>query len=441
MKIDIIIAYIQRYKFGHEMDFVAPITGVHLAALTPKKHTVRVIHQQVDKINYDTDADLVAISFFSGFATEAISVAKKLRANGKRVIAGGPHVTFWPEQSQEHFDSIITGEGESVWNEMLNDAEQGKLQPRYDGSPTDLTTIPTPRYDLLSDRFFIKRVIQATRGCPYRCSFCTVPSLNPGFRLRPVEKVMEDVRYNNFKYWWQRKVAWFWDDNLTVNRRYMNELLTKMIPLKRWWLTQASIDIVNDPALLDLMKASGCIGIFLGIESFDNEALQDANKKQNHIEQYKKAVKELHKRGICVMVGLISGFDSDTPEKIVGMADNLMEIGFDVPFLSILTPYKGTPLYEELESDDRLLKERDWKYYNGYNVAYKPAGMTPSELLDSHRKLWRRAFSLRFSALRILRGLFRLRFGAFLMSLAMNGFYGFKQVTGNIPLDMDQYKE
>ncbi len=189
------------------------------------------------------------------------------------------------------------------------------------------------------------------------------------------------------------------------------------------------------------MKASGCIGIFLGVESFDNEALQDANKKQNHIEQYKKAVKELHKRGICVMVGLISGFDSDTPEKIVGMADNLMEIGFDVPFLSILTPYKGTPLYEELESDDRLLKERDWKYYNGYNVAYKPHKMSPTELLNSHRKLWRRAFSFRFSAIRILRGLFRLRFGAFLMSLAMNGFYAMKQVTGNLPLDMDQYEE
>lgn len=441
MKIDIIVTYIQRYRFGHERDFVPPITGIHLAALTPKEHDVRVIHQQVDTLHYDSDADLIAVSFFSGFATEAYDIAKKMRAKGKTVIAGGPHATFWQDECLDHFDAIVVGECESVWVNLLNDFKAGSLVSIYKGEPADLTEVPTPRYDLLSDNFIVKRVVQATRGCPYSCSFCTVPSLSPGFRIRPVESVLQDIRYNSFRYWWQRKVVWFWDDNLTINRPYIKELLTEMIPLKKWWLTQASIDIVKDPELLNLLKVSGCIGIFLGIESFDSESLKDANKVQNHINEYKHAVKELHKCGICVMVGIISGFDSDNPDKIVGMADNLLQIGFDVPFLSILTPYKGTKLYDDLQEQDRILKERSWNYYNGYNVAYQPKEMSPDELLNAHRSLWKKAFSLSHCFRRIIKGLFRLRLGAFLMSLCMNCFYGWKRMKGNLPLDMDHYKK
>lgn len=250
MKIDIIIAYMKRYEFGHEKDFVPPITGIHLAALTPKEHTVRVIHQQVDPVDLDTDADLIAISFFSGFAPAAFHLAHEFRERGKTVIAGGPHVTYNIEESLTYFDAIVTGEAESVWKQLLNDFSVGSLQPVYSGEAADLKNIPTPRFDLLPDKFFIKKVIQATRGCPFSCSFCTVPTLNPGFRLRPVEDVIRDASYKDFKYWWQRKVVWFWDDNLTINRVYVKELLRKLKELNVWWLTQASIDIAKDEELL-----------------------------------------------------------------------------------------------------------------------------------------------------------------------------------------------
>mgnify|MGYP001471670813 CR=1 FL=1 len=176
MKIDIIISYLKRYEFGHEKDFVPPITGIHLAALTPAEHRVRVFHQQVDKIDYHTDADLIAISFFSGFAPAAFKMAATFRQMGKTVIAGGPHVTFNTEESLQHFDAIATGEAESVWEQILLDFNNGKLKPLYQGIATDLKNIPTPRFDLLSDKFFVKKVIQATRGCPFTCSFCTVPT-------------------------------------------------------------------------------------------------------------------------------------------------------------------------------------------------------------------------------------------------------------------------
>ncbi len=436
MKIDIIIAYVQRYEFGHERDFVPPITGIHLAAITPAKHSVRVFHQQVDKLDFGTDADLVAISFFSGFALAAYELATKFKSLGKTVVAGGPHVTYCQEEALCYFDAIVTGEAENVWPILLDDLEAGSLQQVYAGTPCNMEGLPTPRYDLLPDRFFIKKVIQATRGCPFSCSFCTVPSLNPGFRLRPVADVIRDAAYDKFPHWWQRKIVWFWDDNLTIKRPFIRQLLTELIPLKKWWLTQASMDIAKDAELLDLMKASGCIGVFLGIESFGAESLADANKRQNKITHYKEAVAAIRKRGIAVMAGFIAGFDHDDEESMIFMADQLMEIGIDVPFLSIMTPFRGTAIYSKLQREDRMLDERGWNFYNGYNVAFKPKKINEAQLLASHRSLWKKSFSPLYAIKRIWRGALTLRLGAFLLSFFMNSFYSYKRVRSNFPIDM-----
>ena len=438
MKIDIILAYIPRYRFGHEKDFVPPLTGIHLAALTPTHHKVRVIHQKLEAPPAETDADLVAISFFSGFAPEAYRLARHYRTRGKRVVGGGPHVTFSEAEASPYFDSIVIGEAESVWGGLLEDAERGELKPVYRGVPQALDIIPTPRYDLLPDRFFIKRVVQATRGCPFHCSFCTVPSINPGFRMRPVDKVLADIRYNNFKHWWQRKLVWFWDDNLTANRPYIRELLSGMIPLKKWWLTQASMDISKDEDLLGLLKASGCIGVFFGIESFGAESLEDAHKPQNKAGQYAETIRALHRRGICVMAGFIAGFDGDSPDTIKAMTRRLHEAGVDVPFLSILTPFRGSDAYQKLEADKRLLTDRGWEFYNGYNVTFRPRNMSPEELLSAHRQLWREAFSFKYSFLRVARSLRYLRPGAFLMCLFMNAYYCLKRLRGNEPVCFEE---
>ena len=442
MRIDIVVVYVPRYERGHGVHFVPPITGIHLAALTPPGHDVRVVHQQTlppgDRTAIlDTDAQLVALSFFSGFADEAWALAAALRARGKQVVAGGPHVSFQPDEALQHCDAIVVGEAEAAWPRLVHDAAAGRLRPRYDGSAAPLQGLPTPRYDLLPRRFFVPRVIQATRGCPFRCSFCTVPTLNPGFRTRPVADVLRDVAHEEPGWtWWQRKVAWFWDDNLTADRKYVKSLLRQMIPLDRWWLTQASIDICRDEELLDLMEQSGCIGIFLGIESLHAPSLRAANKRQNRVEQYAAAIEKLHARGICVMAGFIAGFDHDDAEGVVAMADQLQQIGVDVPFLSVLTPFAGTPLWDQLQAQGRLLEDRGWPFYNGYNVAFQPQLMSPDQLYQAHRELWRRAFSPRAVAARMARARGQLRTGAFLMAGTMNAFYGGKRLAGNLPVDV-----
>jgi radical SAM superfamily enzyme YgiQ (UPF0313 family) len=433
MKIDVIVVYAKRYSKGHEINFVPPVTGIHLAAITPSRHEVRVIHQQVQPVDFSTDADLIALSFFSGFATEAYRIARRFREAGKTVVAGGPHVTFAAEEALNYVDAVVIGEAESVWTQMLEDAERGELQRIYQGTASSLEDIPTPRYDLVPDNFIVKRVIQATRGCYYSCAFCSVPAIHPGFRMRPIDEVIRDVKYDNFKHWWQRKIVWFWDDNLTANRQYVKKLLLKMIPLKKWWLTQASIDIAQDDELLALMQKSGCIGVFLGIETLNQAALAAVGKRQNKVDYYKECIRKIHDRGICVMAGFMSGFDADTSHDIEAMADQLYAIGVDVPFLSVLTPFKGTRLYDQMVEEDRLLDDRGWEAYNGYNVVFRPAKVTADELLRAHRRLWQRAFSPGYVIRRILRGALKLRFGAIMMCTVMNAFYGWKQLRGNPP--------
>ncbi len=168
---------------------------------------------------------------------------------GKTGDAGGPHATFWPDEALNHFDAVVIGEAESVWAAgACRMPSAARCSRSISGSRASLDGLPTPRYDLLSAGFFVRRVIQATRGCPFFCSFCSVPSVNPGFRVRPVAEVVRDIQYDDFPHWWQRKVVWFWDDNLTAKRAYIKELLRAMIPLKKWWLTQASMDIGRTPS-------------------------------------------------------------------------------------------------------------------------------------------------------------------------------------------------
>ncbi len=433
MKVRIIVCYSPRYRRGHMIDFVPPVTGIHLAALT-KGHDVEVFHQQVRHVPVDASPDLVAISFFSGFARTAYELADRYRALNVPVVAGGPHVSYWIEEALEHVDTVVVGEAETVWQNVLGDAQRRKLERVYRGMPAPLTGLPTPRYDALENTFVVPRVLQATRGCPFSCSFCTVPEFNPGFRVRPIDDVIRDIATSRFVIPWQDKIAWFWDDNLLVKRSWAKDLLRELAGLNKWWLTQASIDIVKDGELLDLMERSGCIGIFLGIESLDDADLKSVNKRQNKTGEYRDAIARLHDRGICVMAGFISGFEEQTPDVIVSTADRLNAIGVDVPFLSVLTPFRGTPLYDELLAQGRILFDRDWPHYNGYNVAFQPARMSPDELLSAHRKLWRRSFSAAAISERLIAGARRLNAGGMMLSTAMNGFYGLKRLTGNLPL-------
>ena len=321
MKIRIIVCYEPRYRRGHRFHFVPPVTGIHLAAITPPEHEVEVFHQQVRPVPVDASPDLVALSFFSGFAKAAYALADRYRALGvprrrrrsARHVLDGGGIGACGRRRYRRGGERLAANCSATLSAAVWAASIAAVPHRW-------TALPTPRYDLLEKRFIVPRVIQATRGCPFSCSFCSVPDLNPGFRVRPVADIVRDIAETHFPHFWQEKVAWFWDDNLLVQRRWAKELLRELAGLGRWWLTQASIDIVKDRELLDLMERSGCIGIFLGIESLDDADLRSVGKRQNRAGEYKDAIERLHDRGICVMAGFISGFDNQTPETILATA-------------------------------------------------------------------------------------------------------------------------
>jgi radical SAM superfamily enzyme YgiQ (UPF0313 family) len=184
-------------------------------------------------------------------------------------------------------------------------------------------------------------------------------------------------------------VVWFWDDNLTANRAYIKDLLRAMRPLDKWWLTQASMDIAKDHELLDLMKESGCIGVFFGIESFGQDSLEHAQKQTNKLSEYKSAVSALHSRGICAMAGLISGFDGDTPESIVKMATQLMEIGIDVPYQHFDPAGTLSTTIFRAGPDSRGVR---LEFYNGFNVSFHPKRMSHGQLLKATGACGRKLF-------------------------------------------------
>ena len=444
MKIKIVNCWTSRYQRS-DQHFVPSLTLAHLAALAPGWCAVTLHHEQVRPVDVEQDAaegvQLAALTFPTGFALHAYRLADEYRRHGIPVVMGGPHVTFLPEEALCHADAVVVGEAEYTWPQLLEDFWCRKMQRVYQTDQIhSLAGLPMPRYDLIEPAFAVPHVVQATRGCPYHCKFCATPTLSPGLRTRPIDDVIGDMAIPRFRGWLQNKLIWFWDDNLTANRRYAKALLREMIPLNKWWLTQASLDLTDDDELLKLMRDSGCVGVFLGIETLDAEALKSVSKFHNlkatgnKVTRYRQAIRKLHDHGITVMVGLIIGFDTDTATSVDGLLEQVRELGIDAPFLSVLTPYYGTQLYDEMLQSGRILLDRDWTYYAGYSVSFRPARMSVEELEAAHTRLWRALHAPGAVLARWLHGWGRLRPGALVLSTALNGHYGWNRLTGNEPV-------
>ncbi len=317
MNVQIIGAWESQYEGMRKNSLVSPLTPPYLAALFPSDVNITICNEQVQEVNYDIDVDLVAITFLIANAPHAYEIADRFRKRGTPVIMGGFHASLLPEEVLKHADAVVIGEAEDVFPEIIEDLKHGALKQSYKATKLhSLKGLPLPRYDLVEKDFFLNHPIQATRGCPFRCSFCSVMSLYPSLRVRPIEDVIRDITCFEGRNFIQNKMLMFMDNNLIANKRYAKELFGKMIPLKKWWFSQVSIDMANDKELMRCAANSGCLSVFIGIESFSQESLNNVGKPQNKISEYKKAINTFHEYGIYVIAGLIIGFDEDTVESI-----------------------------------------------------------------------------------------------------------------------------
>ena len=352
------------------------LSSLYVAASMPTYVDTQIIDEDVQPINFDTDAPLIGISFMTYNAPRAYEIADQFRERGKTVIFGGYHPTFKPHEAIQHADSICIGEAENNLPNMIEDYISGKLKPFYKSELVDLKDLPILNRSLINNKaYFSTNAIQATRGCYHRCEFCSVSTFNQHkIRTRPIDHVIDELKGLG-------RTVIFMDDNIALEREYAKELFTKMIPLKKRWQSQCEISIAEDDELLDLAKRSGCQGFFTGFESLSQQSLSNWNKHFNKKKDYLKLIKKLHEKGFAIAAGFVFGSDTDTADIFSSTLKFLIKANIEVLQASRLTPFPGTQLYDKLKEDGRIF-DNNWTHYDFSHVVYNPLKMS-SHTLDS----------------------------------------------------------
>jgi len=294
---------------------------------------------------------------------------------------GGMHSSALPEEALAHSDAVVIGEAEGIFAKILEDFSKNRMKGIYRGEQVDMAAIPRPRLELLQRKSRkVLQSVQATRGCPHHCDFCSVtPFFGHKYRMRPVPLVVEDIRVMLDSI--NTKTIFFVDDNIAGVPGYAKDLFSALIPLKIKWGSFASVAMTQDRELMALARDSGCIELFIGFESLEQQNLNMSQKKWVKTDRMKEYVKIFHEYGIIVEAAFIFGHDHDQKDIFAKTVDFVQSTGIQVPVFGIMTPYPATALRSRLEKEGRLLPEAtDWRLYDGSHVLFKPNHMTPEEL-------------------------------------------------------------
>ncbi len=365
-----------------------PLPGILLAGLTPPIMDVEVLHEMVRPINYNTDAEFIAISFMDYISPHAYKVAAKFRALGKTVIGGGKFVSTFPNEVQPHFDSLLVGEAQNIWPQMVKDMVSGKLKKRYyAGVSPSLENIPPPRYDLVESKFFSPIVTEASRGCPHPCTYCQLNINRSQYRTRPIKDVIKDLTSTKGLPLYKKKMAMILDNNLGGDLNNAKNLLREIGKLKFWGIgAQYSIECLRDDEFVDLLSKANCRMSFIGMESLNEDSLLDVHKKQNKINEYKEVFEKLHRKGILTFTGLMFALDEDTNEYYNTLPQKLEDVGTCVILPSISIPIYGTPFYDKVFSEGRLLDD-DISHYEGDHVLFRHKKLSEQEIYAAYKKV------------------------------------------------------
>lgn len=375
-----------------------------VASLCNPATDITLVDDEVEDIPYEKETDLVGISLFTANSYRAYEISKSFRCRGIPVILGGVHVVACPEEASEHADSIVVGEAEDTWPELLKDFNSGKLKRMYTSTNTsDLSNMPLPRRDLLDKtKYSTINTVQATRGCPFDCEFCSMRILfGSRTRCRPAEEVIEEIKSLDGNAFLLN------DDNLAQKRDYYKNLFRSLIPLNKKWVGAASWNIANDNETLDLLEKSGCRALAVGFESLEpHYGVKKIGSKGDNFLRYKEVVKKLHTHKIAVLANFIFGFDNDNESMFKKTLEFALESQIDTAQFNILVPYPGTPVYQRLEEEGRIT-DRNWSNYISCNLCYKLKNMSKRAFLEELYKLKRKFYSSSKIAIRVMRTLKR----------------------------------
>ena len=377
MKLELIVPVKRKQNWRGNYQ-LAPIGLMYVAASTPEDVEIAITDEHIETINFDKPVDLVGITSMTAEINRAYEIADEYRRRGVKVVMGGIHPSTLPHEAIQHSDSVVIGEAEGSWQNVINDFKKGCLKKFYslDIRPS-LDNLAFPRRDLVKGKKYLtKNIIQTTRGCPFSCTFCTVTNFfGNTYRYRPVKDVISEVESldGNFTV--------FIDDNILANPKRAKELFTALIPYKKRWVSQSSINLAKDKEALALAEKSGCIGMFIGFESISQESLQAIKKSTNQVSTMRDSIKRIHDHGVLIEGAFIFGLEEDNRDSLLRTLDFAMEMRFSAVNFFVLTPFPGTQIREQIEKDGRII-EKDWSKYNNFTVVFKPKNMTPKELQD-----------------------------------------------------------
>ncbi|MCR4814210.1 MAG: B12-binding domain-containing radical SAM protein [Lachnospiraceae bacterium] len=392
-----------------------------LAALTPDDFEVEICYETIEDVPFDTDAELIGISSMGHAVMRTIDIANKFRELGKTVVLGGYMVSLMPEEAQKYCDAVMIGDSEETWGEMIEDYRNGTLKKVYKKKLEKLVT-PLPKYELILNKKIGNFLpVQAGRGCPKTCSFCSIYCLYHGQYLRrEIPDVIRDIkRVKELGF----KQFLLLDDNLFSNRDYAMALCAEIKKLKMKWMTQCSIDISQDEELLKVVSEAGCYVLSFGLESISRESLVGMQKAWAHPDRYSEQLKIIRKYGIDVSTEMVVGAEGDTLESIRETAKFIEDNKITVPRFYILTPIPGTQYYDEMKEQNRIYNT-DMYSYNSCEAVHIPKNMTPEELTKAYWDLYNEVYSYRsiFRRTIFVKNFWRRPFTSFFY-LGVNLFY------------------
>ncbi|MEK6603823.1 MAG: radical SAM protein [Nitrospirota bacterium] len=381
-----------------------------IAAYTPEHWEIEVQDEAVREIDLDYPADMVGISVMTCYAPRAYQLADEFRKRGVPVVLGGVHPTYCPDEALQHCDAIVTGEAEESWPRLVEDFEAGRMQRHYKMEQfPPLDHYKPPRVDLLSeDAYMTRQCTFTTRGCHFDCEFCSVSPFNgKSTRRRPVAEVVAEIQ--RVKGWVCEELVGrmgrssvlealkiaakirfgiedgsifaFVDDLHNSNRAYCRELWAALKPLNIKWGCQSTLFLGDDAEMVKLAAESGCVSVFVGLESIFEESLGETHKPFNKVKKFEEEIKMFHDHGIMVNPGIVFGFDNDDESVFERTVDFLVKNHCELAYFNVLTPLPGTPLQARYEAAGRIF-DRNWAHYDGKHVTFRPTRMTPEQLQE-----------------------------------------------------------
>lgn len=361
-----------------------------MAALTPEEHHVTLVDEGVAQFAYNKRCyDIVGISICTSSSARGYELADFFSAKGSHVIIGGHHATLLPDEAARHADTVFTGPAESTLPVFFEDYKKGAPKALYRADGVNAQQMPIPRRGLMQRKGYLKQpTVIADYGCGNACKYCVIHSFWGCSARRPVGSVVDELRLIGAKEYL------FLDPSPLSNKTYAKELFSAMIPLNIKWAGLSSLDVAEDEELLSLMGKSGCVGTLLGFETFNQDDLMSMNKYKNKTGEYRRVTDALHEHGIAVLGTFMLGLDGDTVESIRELPDMIEQTKIDIPRYAILTPYPETPLFNQLESEGRIL-HKDWSRYDSVHCVFKPQNMTSDELEFEHLKVWKDTYTYR----------------------------------------------